>query len=938
MCPGTTSHRAVSKDRLRPRLPWPSNSFSLRDPDLPATAQARREPRAFPNVPTALREVNTGRPACPLTRAAAAGRLDTQPPKGVRSPHGEPWMCPMGSHAGNSTAEVDMSYLRMTSRGAVAFRRMGRMCFCLLAAAATGGACAQAGPGAPQDAEFSDGLVAEDAGDAGQEQDACVPGCEGRECGDDGCGDTCGTCPGGRTCNEATGRCEAEGCEDECLSAGLTACLDAGSYHECGDTDGDPCYEWKAPENCPAGTTCSGGVCVPQGALEFLVRTDRETGGQVRPVWNRLNVWDVTLAPDAKPYPFYEEAVLMTATGGRDTNEMYHEDANGRPTYDFSALDQALDNLTNAGIRPIVVIGNTPRALSDRPDDQGAFDANTGAPTDYAKYRNYVTALASHLLTRYGTVAVRNWDFRLMTEPDNRDWWYAGMAEYQRLYDYTLAGLRLGGLNVPLDVGNYMTPTGAGSWTGPMAAWLASQPNPQTLFSDDFNDGNMDGWVGGGGPVTVTGGALDVSRTTAVTSQSFQDFRYSAHMTTLQPGLDPWLVGWLLFRYQDWDNFYAVGLHADGYLELARKVAGQWQGLLQVSRTSLDPAQPHEFVVEAEGDTVRVWVDGTLSLEYGAPGGPAAGAVGVWAWACDHVQLDDVRVETLSAYHPEALPRQARRVSFSCYARGQMGTDPRELATIVQGVRQLVTPHLGNVLVSVDEGQILFDEQGRYLWLGDGTELGAAWNAAIFKVALDVDLERYVQWGYTSGERKSPTYNVIEMYRMIEGGSLLETSWTGTPAVPGSYVDGLAARLPGGKTGVILFVYQENRNTTGDQPVAVQVSGLAPASRYTLEHYRVDRDHSNFFTQWLQDSAQANIQLHPAGGREPSPYDMAVPMLLSSNDGGLQFWNNHQAAYDALDDLELLEPASQVVTDENGSVTILVTLPQNAVSLLLLTP
>jgi peptidoglycan/xylan/chitin deacetylase (PgdA/CDA1 family) len=37
---------------------------------------------------------------------------------------------------------------------------------------------------------------------------SCKPQCDGRECGDDGCGDVCGTCPVGRSCSNA-GRCSA---------------------------------------------------------------------------------------------------------------------------------------------------------------------------------------------------------------------------------------------------------------------------------------------------------------------------------------------------------------------------------------------------------------------------------------------------------------------------------------------------------------------------------------------------------------------------------------------------------------------------------------------------------------------------------------------------------------------------------------------------------
>ena len=55
-----------------------------------------------------------------------------------------------------------------------------------------------------------------------------APNCDGRQCGDDGCGGSCGECAGGAACND--GQCADIRCRDN--------------------------------ENCPAGMGCVGGVCV----------------------------------------------------------------------------------------------------------------------------------------------------------------------------------------------------------------------------------------------------------------------------------------------------------------------------------------------------------------------------------------------------------------------------------------------------------------------------------------------------------------------------------------------------------------------------------------------------------------------------------------------------------------------------------------------------
>lgn len=71
----------------------------------------------------------------------------------------------------------------------------------------------------------------------------CEPACEGRVCGLDGCGGTCGDCGPGGACT-SDGEC-APDCEESCGSLGL----------ECGEHCGEPCG------TCPAGTSCAGGQC-----------------------------------------------------------------------------------------------------------------------------------------------------------------------------------------------------------------------------------------------------------------------------------------------------------------------------------------------------------------------------------------------------------------------------------------------------------------------------------------------------------------------------------------------------------------------------------------------------------------------------------------------------------------------------------------------------
>ena len=89
----------------------------------------------------------------------------------------------------------------------------------------------------------------------------CKPSCEGKECGSDGCGGSCGTCPAPQVC---AGWVCADDCESEpgCTAAGVTQCMDgAEGFLICGEIAPD-CFWWVGMELCSSGEACLDGVCV----------------------------------------------------------------------------------------------------------------------------------------------------------------------------------------------------------------------------------------------------------------------------------------------------------------------------------------------------------------------------------------------------------------------------------------------------------------------------------------------------------------------------------------------------------------------------------------------------------------------------------------------------------------------------------------------------
>ena len=112
---------------------------------------------------------------------------------------------------------------------------------------------------------------------------SCTENCQGKQCGPDGCGGTCGSCPGGVPCDEIWGLCEcvpdctrpngapmecgSDGCggscgtceaSEVCTYSGLCVCQPSCDDKQCGtDGCGGTCGQ------CPQGWGCSYGFCEP---------------------------------------------------------------------------------------------------------------------------------------------------------------------------------------------------------------------------------------------------------------------------------------------------------------------------------------------------------------------------------------------------------------------------------------------------------------------------------------------------------------------------------------------------------------------------------------------------------------------------------------------------------------------------------------------------
>ena len=124
---------------------------------------------------------------------------------------------------------------------------------------------------------------------------------------------------------------------------------------------------------------------------------------------------------------------------------VYNEDEHGEPVYNFAYVDEIYDGLLKNGIRPVVEISFMPKKLAFNPDALHPFwyKPNVSPPKSWEKWDGLMTALARHLVERYGEEEVARWYFEVWNEP-NIDFWGGIPREksYFELYDHTARDLK----------------------------------------------------------------------------------------------------------------------------------------------------------------------------------------------------------------------------------------------------------------------------------------------------------------------------------------------------------------------------------------------------------------------------------------------------------------------------------------------------------------
>lgn len=161
---------------------------------------------------------------------------------------------------------------------------------------------------------------------------------------------------------------------------------------------------------------------------------------------------------ELRPQQVYFRAHNLLCTGDGTpalkwgSTNIYTEDRQGNPVYDWRIVDRIFDTYLGRGVKPYAQLGFMPQALSTHPEPyqhewrpglpyERIITGWAYPPKDYDKWRELAYQWVKHCVERYGREEVESWYWEIWNEA-NGAYWKGTPEEWYKLHDYAVDGIR----------------------------------------------------------------------------------------------------------------------------------------------------------------------------------------------------------------------------------------------------------------------------------------------------------------------------------------------------------------------------------------------------------------------------------------------------------------------------------------------------------------
>ena len=269
--------------------------------------------------------------------------------------------------------------------------------------------------------------------------------------------------------------------------------------------------------------------------------------------------------------------------------------------------------------------------------------------------------------------------------------------------------------------------------------------------------------------------------------------------------------------------------------------------------------------------------------------------------------------------------------SHYCDRPGQLGNQKTLSATIAFLRDAAEKEGLNNLFYGIDEGRILYGNDGKDLFpRAVGYTWQAAFDARMYHTMLDENIDYFSHWAYTAngilpGALSVAAFTSDLFYRMAGAVRLPGTYETSNPEEKAGGIAALNQKQ--NKLYALFYVYSDSLAQSGQVEISCEITGLWKGTSKIKATRTMISDDSNFFDEYLSDRQAAGITPNDFGWSGES---FVIGSTELPNPEHLNIFQNKMPFYESC---AMLKPQQESLNVENGILKICTTIPVHGVLL-----